>query len=268
VGYDEATGLGSVNIANLIHNWNMAYTSTTGLTASLASIAPTQSTLLTATVTGGTPLGFTGPAPALAGSVNFSAGSISLGSCTLAGGTCSQSILGSALLAGANSVTATFTGSGIYPASTSSIVTVTSIGDSQTVNFGALPNRLLGDLPFSVSATASSGLTVSFSSQNTAVCTVSGATVTLAATGACTIQATQVGNTTYNLSSSTQSFQVLPFTCAITGDTAASVADVQLMIHEALGMALAVNDLNHDGVINVGDVQKVIDAVLLLNCPY
>jgi len=42
---------------------------------------------------------------------------------------------------------------------------------------------------------------------------------------------------------------------------------VQLMINEALGVAPAVNDLNHDGVIDVVDVQRVIDAVLLLSCP-
>jgi len=26
--------------------------------------------------------------------------------------------------------------------------------------------------------------------------------------------------------------------------------------------------LNHDGVVNVGDVQKVVNAGLLLGCPY
>jgi hypothetical protein len=45
------------------------------------------------------------------------------------------------------------------------------------------------------------------------------------------------------------------------------VSDIQKVINEALGVALAVHDLNGDGVINVVDVQKVITAALTLSCP-
>jgi polyvinyl alcohol dehydrogenase (cytochrome) len=65
---------------------------------------------------------------------------------------------------------------------------------SQTITFGALPNQAFGAAPFTVSATASSGLGVGFGSLTPAVCTVSGATVTLAAPGTCTIHAAQPGN--------------------------------------------------------------------------
>ncbi|MGA2736652.1 MAG: SBBP repeat-containing protein [Bryobacteraceae bacterium] len=65
---------------------------------------------------------------------------------------------------------------------------------SQTITFGPLANQTLGNPPFTVSATASSGLAVTFSSQTPRVCTVSGTTVTLAAVGTCTIQAAQRGN--------------------------------------------------------------------------
>jgi len=68
---------------------------------------------------------------------------------------------------------------------------------SQTITFGALPNQVLGAAPFTVSATAGSGLAVSFASRTTSVCTVSGSTVTLIATGTCTIRATQAGNADY-----------------------------------------------------------------------
>src|ERR1019366_5355094 len=64
-------------------------------------------------------------------------------------------------------------------------------------------------ISFAVSATASSGLAVSFNSQTTLVCTVSGATVTLVSVGTCTIQATQAGNTNYAAATPVnQSFQV------------------------------------------------------------
>jgi hypothetical protein len=38
------------------------------------------------------------------------------------------------------------------------------------------------------------------------------------------------------------------------------------MINQALGAAKALNDLNHDGAVNVIDVQIVIDAVVGLGC--
>ena len=50
---------------------------------------------------------------------------------------------------------------------------------------------------------------MSFTSQTTSVCTVSGSTVTLVAVGTCTIQATQAGNATYAAATPVnQSFQV------------------------------------------------------------
>lgn len=50
--------------------------------------------------------------------------------------------------------------------------------------------------------------------------------------------------------------------CDINHDGLVNVADVQLMVNEALGAAPAVDDLNHDGVVNVADIQKLINAVL------
>jgi YVTN family beta-propeller protein len=68
---------------------------------------------------------------------------------------------------------------------------------AQNIFFGALANQVYGAPPFAVSATASSGLAVSFASTTTGVCTVAGSTVTLVAAGTCTVQATQAGNADY-----------------------------------------------------------------------
>jgi len=54
--------------------------------------------------------------------------------------------------------------------------------------------------------------------------------------------------------------------CDVTGNGVINVADVQLIVNEALGKAPEVNDLNADGVVNVADVQVVINAALLLGC--
>jgi hypothetical protein len=67
----------------------------------------------------------------------------------------------------------------------------------QTISFAALPDKTLGDPPFSVAASASSGLPVSFTA--TGKCSVNGNTVTLSGqAGSCTITAHQAGNATYN----------------------------------------------------------------------
>jgi uncharacterized protein (TIGR03437 family) len=68
---------------------------------------------------------------------------------------------------------------------------------SQTITFAALSSQVVGSASFTVSATASSGLTVGFQSTTAPVCTVSGASVTLVSAGTCTIQATQSGNASY-----------------------------------------------------------------------
>lgn len=79
---------------------------------------------------------------------------------------------------------------------------------SQTITFNNPGTQTVGT-PLPLSATASSELTVSFASQTTGVCTVSGTTATFAAAGTCTIQATQAGNSTYAPATPvTQSFTV------------------------------------------------------------
>ena len=93
----------------------------------------------------------------------------------------------------------------------------TIVGIAQAITFGALSNRTFGAAPFTVGATASSGLSVSFNSQTTPVCTVSGSTVTLVSAGTCTIQATQAGNANYAAAMPVnQNFQVTQGFQAIT----------------------------------------------------
>jgi len=65
----------------------------------------------------------------------------------------------------------------------------------QTIAFAALGDKILGDAPFEVSATASSGLPVSFSASGS--CSVSGSTISLISWGSCSITASQAGNTSY-----------------------------------------------------------------------
>ncbi|OGZ06366.1 MAG: hypothetical protein A2845_01050 [Candidatus Lloydbacteria bacterium RIFCSPHIGHO2_01_FULL_49_22] len=128
-------------------------------------------------------------AATVSGSVAGSASAI------LTGGAASQTN------AGTYAVTANFT-----PADTTNYFSLTdaSAGDfvitgvDQTITLDALSDKMLGDPDFVVSATSSSGLTVSFSSLTTSVCTVTDPTVHLVSVGTCTIRAAQGGSGNYN----------------------------------------------------------------------
>ena len=89
-----------------------------------------------------------------------------------------------------------------YNAANSGAHTVTVHKATQTISFNALANRKLGDPDFAVAATASSGLTVTFSSQTPTVCSISGGTVHILAVGTCTIRASQAGNDNYSAATS------------------------------------------------------------------
>ncbi|MBB5209465.1 choice-of-anchor J domain-containing protein [Chiayiivirga flava] len=75
-------------------------------------------------------------------------------------------------------------------------MTVADLTD-QTITFDPLPDVAITAGTVTVSATASSGLPVSFSSDTPAVCTVAGNTVTLVTVGTCSIRASQAGNGTF-----------------------------------------------------------------------
>jgi hypothetical protein len=78
------------------------------------------------------------------------------------------------------------------------------------ITFAPIPTHRLGDPPFSISATVTSGLSASFASMTPTVCLVSGPTVTIVGGGTCTIAANQAGNGTFNPAPQvTQSFSVL-----------------------------------------------------------
>ena len=125
-GYDQATGLGSADIYNLVTQWNVhpSVATATTVSANPTSIAVTGSTKITATVKANT--GTSTPT----GSVSFSVGSTTLGTADLSGsaGTAAASttLAGNQLAVGNNSIRATFGGStGYKPSSAAVTVAVT-----------------------------------------------------------------------------------------------------------------------------------------------
>jgi hypothetical protein len=92
-----------------------------------------------------------------------------------------------------------------------------------------------GSVQFSVAANGTGAL-------RTASITVAGETYTVAQTAAPSVR------------------------CNITGGVTTTIVDLQSIINESLGIALAAHDLNLDGVVNVVDIQMVTDALFGLGC--
>jgi hypothetical protein len=67
---------------------------------------------------------------------------------------------------------------------------------NQAITFASPGGKTYGDAPFSVSATASSGLGVSFAASGN--CAIAGGAVTLSGAGSCTVTASQRGDPNYN----------------------------------------------------------------------
>ena len=98
---------------------------------------------------------------------------------------------------GTSDITARQTGNTTY-APAQFIRTLTVNKGDQTITFGAIPEKNIGDPDFNLTATASSGLPVSFASSNTAVATVTGTLVHIVGAGTTVITASQAGSVNWN----------------------------------------------------------------------
>ncbi len=100
-------------------------------------------------------------------------------------------------------------GAGNYTLTQPTGITANITQASQSITFGALADRIVGGATFNLTATASSGLTVTYTSSNPAVATVSGTTVTIVGAGTTIITASQSGNANYSSASDVPQNQVV-----------------------------------------------------------
>lgn len=116
--------------------------------------------------------------------------------CTVSGSTLTLVAAGSCSLSANQSGDATYNAA---PAVVNTF-TVASAGGvvlpSQTITFTSPGSQVVGT-PATLSASADSGLAVSFASTTSTICTVSGTTLTPVAAGNCTVTANQSGNGSY-----------------------------------------------------------------------
>jgi hypothetical protein len=116
------------------------------------------------------------------------------GACTNSGATGATVTLTGA---GSCTVTAHQAGNATYAPALEVPRTFSTAKANQTITFGPLPDRTVDAPPFTLTASASSGLAVTFTASGP--CSVVGATVSLTGVaGSCTITAHQAGDSNYN----------------------------------------------------------------------
>ena len=172
---------------------NYSITQPTGLTADITSksLTVTSAAVITKTYDGTTAATIT----------ETLSGVISPDVVTLVGtGTFASANVGTGIVVTSNS-TLGGSESGNYSLTQPTGLTGEITKANQTITFGALVNKTTNDTPFNLTATASSGLTVSYTSSNTSVATIVGNTVTIVGVGTTTITASQSGNSNFNAAS-------------------------------------------------------------------
>jgi MBG domain (YGX type)/Secretion system C-terminal sorting domain/Immunoglobulin domain len=104
--------------------------------------------------------------------------------------------------AGTATITATQTGSSNYLAATQVQQTITINKANQTIVWSNIPNKTYGDVDFTLPATSDKGLTITYTSADPTIATVTGNTVSVKAAGTVNITASQTGTVNYNAASS------------------------------------------------------------------
>ncbi len=168
------------------------------------------------------------PGAVPAGTVTFtvSQGPTTVGTPTsgpLTDGEASATFPIASLAAGVYTITAQFKASGGDPAVSAS-GTLTIARQAQAIAFAAPDTHTYGDPAFALSATASSGLTVTFATAPDGPCSLDGATVRLDRAGICTITAMQPGDaTTLPAASVARSFTIARAASSLRWDAPATI---------------------------------------------
>ncbi len=152
--------------------------------------------------------------------------------------------------AGTTTITASQAGNDIFNAATNVLRDLVVNKGNQTITFAALTSKAIGNAPFALTASSSSGLAIEYSSSNTSIATISGNTVTLVAPGSVTINANQAGNANYNAATQvSQIFCVNPAKPTITA-TGVNTESPTLTSNATSGNQWFLNDAAIAGATN------------------
>ena len=104
----------------------------------------------------------------------------------------------SIISSGSCTITASQSGDSNYSAAPDVVRSFNVNKLDQVITFNALADKSYGDANFAISASSDSGSAVDFASTTTAVCTVSGSTISIVSAGTCSITASQTGDSNHN----------------------------------------------------------------------
>jgi len=121
---------------------------------------------------------------------------------------------------------------------------------AQVITFNSINPKTYGDAPFTLNASASSGLAIAFTSSDPTVATISGNTVTIKAAGTSVITASQIGNNVYGAAQSVQQ------TLTINKATLTATADNKSRVYGAANPSFTIT---YSGFKN-SETATVIDA--------
>jgi hypothetical protein len=152
-GYDLATGLGSVDVKNLVNYWSAA-TGSAAATIHLTSVSPnpvTTAQILTVAVT------VSGGSGTPTGTVTLSGGGYTSTAHTLVSGSYTFSVPAGSLAIGSDTLTITYSGDSTYARTTNSSTTVQVNGLPATVNVNLSSNSINSNQQLTVSGTVTGG---------------------------------------------------------------------------------------------------------------
>jgi subtilase family serine protease len=181
VAFDTATGLGSLNVANIVNAW----TATTGTATATVAISPSKTTL-PADQSLSVPVTVTGSSGTPTGSVSLTSGTYTAPTGTLSGGAYTFNIPANSLATGSATLNVSYSGDATYAEATGSTsVTVTKL--TPTVAVQPDPTNVGGQttsVNVQVTVTGTGGTptgtaTLTTGSYNSSACTLAG--------GGCTI---------------------------------------------------------------------------------
>lgn len=231
-GYDEATGLGTLNVANVVNAWPATVgtaTATVTVTPASSSIAANQSLNVTVAVAGasGTPTG----------SVTLSSGSYTSASTALTSGSATITIPANSLTAGSDTLTANYAGDATYAAASGTASVTVTAPPTPTVTVAANPAAFNSGQGTTVTVTVAGAsgtptgtVTLTSGSFTSASHTLDGtgaATFSVSpdvlAVGTDTITASYGGDATYATASGTTSVTITQSTYTLAATTPAAI---------------------------------------------
>jgi hypothetical protein len=118
---------------------------------------------------------------------------------------------------GANTVILTVEDLSGNSSTATATVTIIEFKQDQTISFNEVGDKTYGDADFSLSANASSGLSVTYAVIS-GPASLTGSTLDITGTGTVTVEATQAGNTEFHSASAQQTFTIHQATLSATAD--------------------------------------------------